>query len=146
MNWGHKIVIAFVLFGVFIITLVVICVREDFQLVSADYYQQELNFQEQIVQTQNVQDLEVKPELDYSEATRELKLIFPTALSQAIVEGEIKFFRPSNANQDFTTVLVLNREGKQTVDVNDHQRGLWMIKLSWTDDQKDYYMEEKIYL
>ena len=75
--------------------------RADFQLVSDDYYQQELNFQEQINQAQNVQALKVKPELDYSAATRELELIFPTILSQSILEGEVTFFRPFKFSSGF---------------------------------------------
>ena len=45
MNWGKSIVLAFVLFAVFIGVLVAVCVREDISLVSRNYYNEELDYQ-----------------------------------------------------------------------------------------------------
>ena len=55
MKW---VVAAFVFFGLFIGSLVVICVREDVNLVSKDYYQEELNHQDKIIRQQNAEQLE----------------------------------------------------------------------------------------
>ena len=48
MNFGSWITVAFVLFAGLIISLVVVCVRQDVSLVSADYYQQEIKYQSRI--------------------------------------------------------------------------------------------------
>ena len=146
MNWGHKIIIAFVLFGVFIITLVTICVRSDFYLVSPDYYQQELDYENRIIQTQNVMQLNEKPELQYVSDSRVLNIVFPKGLGNEMQRGEIYFFRPSNAGSDFSSPLKLDLNGSQTINLNSRPKGLWKIELRWKDGQKDYYMSEKIYL
>ena len=138
--------IAFILFGAFIITLVVVCVREDFYLVSSDYYQQELDYETQIIQAKNAQALVTQPELIYLADIRQLELNFPTELSRSLVEGEVFFYRPSNANQDFKTKLALDPNGRQKVDLTSREKGLWTVKLSWKDRQKEYYLERKIYL
>ena len=62
MKW---VISAFVLFGLFIGSLVVICVREDVNLVSKDYYQQELNHQAKIIQQENANQLAEKPQLAF---------------------------------------------------------------------------------
>ncbi len=146
MNWGHKIIIAFILFGTFIVTLVVVCVREDFQLVSSDYYQQTLDFENQIIRAKNAQDLAIQPELIYSKSPRQLELVFTLEVSESINEGDVTFFRPSNAAMDFNTQLTLDNNGRQTVDLTDHVGGLWKVKLSWRDSEQAYYIEQKIFL
>jgi len=146
MNWGHKILIAFILFGTLIITLVVISVRTDFHLVSADYYQQELDFETQLIQTRNTQALITQPEMAYSKENRQLQLIFPEEVSRLLKEGRVSFFRPSDADIDFETKLTLDASGQQKVDLSNHKKGLWRIELTWSDQLKEYYMEKKIYL
>ena len=42
MHYGKSIVVAFILFAMFIGTLVTVCIREDVNLVSPDYYEEEL--------------------------------------------------------------------------------------------------------
>lgn len=146
MNWGHKIVIAFILFGALIITLVVVSVRTDFHLVSADYYQRTLEFESHMSKAKNAQELSVQPELLYSSNPRKLELVFSKEVSQSIKEGNVTFFRPSNGNMDFNTELMLDINGRQTVDLVGRREGLWKVKLSWKDSQKEYYMEQRIYL
>jgi len=48
MNWGKGIAIALTLFIVFIATLVTIITRQKVDLVSDDYYSQEINYQQEI--------------------------------------------------------------------------------------------------
>ena len=44
MNWGTWIALSFVLFALFIGALVVVCVRQDINLVALDYYKQEIDY------------------------------------------------------------------------------------------------------
>lgn len=48
MNWGRGIALALALFIGFIATLVIILISQKVDLVSEDYYSQELNFQQEI--------------------------------------------------------------------------------------------------
>lgn len=61
MSIGHWIVVSFVLFAAFIGTLVAVCLREDISLVTKDYYQEELAYQDQIQRLNNVAELKEKP-------------------------------------------------------------------------------------
>jgi len=48
MNWGKGIAIALTVFVLFIATLVTIIIRQKVDLVSEDYYAQEINYQQEI--------------------------------------------------------------------------------------------------
>ena len=63
MDFGKWIVVAFVLFAVFIGTLVTVCVRQDISLVSKEYYKEELAYQDQIVRIANTEKLGLKPKI-----------------------------------------------------------------------------------
>ena len=60
MNWGKSIVLAFILFAVFIGVLVFVCVREDVSLVSKNYYKDDLEYQSQIDRVRNTDELAKK--------------------------------------------------------------------------------------
>lgn len=144
MNWGHKIILAFILFGVFIITLVVVCVRQDFHLVSQDYYQKELDYETEIIQTRNAMALPEQPQLILNDIPRQLDLVFPNGLHQGLLDGHVLFFRPSDAHQDFRKPIILDVTGRQAFDITGMEKGMWRIELSWRDGQRRYFLEKKI--
>jgi hypothetical protein len=142
MNWGKSIVVVFVLFALFIGTLVTVCVRQDVSLVAPDYYKQELVYQQRIDQQQNTAQLEAKPIIVV--ANNQLQVSF-VSLNQ-IEKGELKLFRPSDAQQDKVYELKSTTDLVQTFDVSAQQRGMYKARLSWTMDGKEYFMEETIYI
>jgi hypothetical protein len=142
MNWGKWIVVAFVVFALFIGTLVTICVRQDVSLVAPDYYKQELDYQHQIERSQNAAQLAAKPEIIIS--NNQLQVSFVN-FSQ-VEKGELKLFRPSDARLDKTFRLASTNNSTQTFDVSTQQRGMYKASLSWTMGGKEYFLEEVIYL
>ena len=48
MNWGNKIMLSFSVFVAIIITMVVVSMKQDVFLVSEDYYDKEVKYQNQI--------------------------------------------------------------------------------------------------
>jgi nitrogen fixation protein FixH len=96
MNWGKGIVIGMVLFMSFIVTLVVILMRQDVDMVSDDYYKKELAFNAQYDAQQNYEDASGRIELALSEDS--LFIHFPEELRQGNVLVELK--RPNNEKQD----------------------------------------------
>lgn len=61
MNWGKGITIALVLFIGFIVSLGVILMQQDVDLVAEDYYQQEIDYETQISAESNAKKLDDKP-------------------------------------------------------------------------------------
>jgi hypothetical protein len=142
MNWGKSIVVVFVLFALFIGTLVTICVRQDVSLVAPDYYKQELDFQKQIERSQNAAALSSKPEISVND--RQLQVSY--ANFSQIEKGEVKLFRPSDVKLDKTFSLHASDSSIQLFDITAQQRGMYKASMRWTMDGREYFVEETIYL
>lgn len=144
MNWGKSIVLAFVLFAGLIITMVVMSMQYDVNLVAPDYYEEELAYQDQIDRITNFENLENKPSLDKSDG--QIILTFPADLAGNINNGEILFFRPSDHKVDRKFALKLDSSNQQVFAASILSKGLWKAKLKWTAGTKEYYTEKTLVL
>lgn len=142
MNFGKWITVAFVLFAGLIISLVVVCVRQDVPLVSADYYQQEIAYQSRIDDITNAQVSANKVELQRLAGESKIVLSFGEGATAAT--GEIVMFRPSDARLDKKFDLALDDEGKFQLDTSSLKKGLWKMKISWQQGGKSYFEEKTI--
>jgi hypothetical protein len=146
MNWGNSIVLAFILFAAFIFTLVGICVNQEVSLVSENYYQQEIEFDQQIQRLANTNDLKDKPDINYSSSDTTLSIKFPDSILAKDVRGTIQMFRPSDAHLDVAYNLTLDPSGFQKVDLSSLRKGLWTCKFNWIYQGKEYFAEKNIVL
>jgi nitrogen fixation protein FixH len=145
MNWGHKITIVYLTFMAFTIGLVVICMKQkDLFLVSNNYYEEEIAYQDKIDKMHNFEKLQAKPEWQYDQGQQVLEFRFPEGFSWA--SGEIYFFRPSDANQDMKISIRPDGNGRQTVNTQNLSKGLWKVKLQWDEQGKAYYHEKVLVL
>jgi hypothetical protein len=140
MNWGYRIAIFFMAFVTFMLFMLYQCVQQNFDLVAEDYYAQEVVFQEQINQQNNVFKLDQKPSWDITEDN--FKLSFPNAFTK----GNIHFFRPSDKNLDFGETLKIDSLGQQQIALNKFKRGVYKVQLSWSDQKEAYYIEERVFI
>lgn len=140
MHFGKWIVVSFVLFALFIGTLVTLCVREDISLVSKEYYKEELAYQEQLQRLTNTEQLEHKPVIEL--AGGELKIAFWD--NAKIEKGEMKLFCPSNSSLD--KQFSLQSTNTQVFKMTSLKKGLYKVKLLWLMDGKEYYYEQEIFI
>jgi hypothetical protein len=143
MNWGHKIGLVYVGFVVFMLTLVVLCIKQpDINLVTDDYYQDELNYESKIQKMKNANNLTQKVDISFKDEVDSLSLNLTPASKGAI--GTVYFYRPSNPKMDFRIPVILDENGTQKIFTGNYSEGLWMVKVDWSKEGKDYYKEEKI--
>ncbi|MBX2963859.1 MAG: FixH family protein [Cyclobacteriaceae bacterium] len=143
MNWGKGIVVAFVLFAAFLAIMVTIMMRQDIGLVSKNYYAEDLAFQEQYERKQNTEQLAVKPEVLIEESMY-LKVLF---YSDKFVEGgELKIFRPSSDKLDQQIQLKASSDSVQVFTLQPLAQGTYRVKMTWTMDSKEYYIEKVIFI
>ena len=76
MNWGWKIAIGYSIFVAGILSLVVVAYRQTNDLVSADYYAQEIQFQQRIDARGNSLSLQTPFAFEWVEDGRSLLLHF----------------------------------------------------------------------
>src|SRR5215470_15811214 len=104
--WPYGIILTFVLFISGTIGLVVMACGQKSELVSPDYYEQEIRFQSQLDRAARARA--VAASVSYEPASRQIKIEFPADLAVKAPSGHVKLYRPSAANLDRQFELELN--------------------------------------
>ena len=143
MNFGGKIVILYLSFVALILTLVFNCYSMDVDLVSTDYYAQELNFQQKINATNNEKDL--KSSITHVINGKSIILSIDSALLSNDFNGTVTFFRPSDSKKDVSFKMNFTNN-EQVIYAKDLIHGAYKLQLSWTSNQKKYFKEDVIFI
>ncbi len=143
MNWGLRIILLYTAFVGGMLFLVYKCTQQSVDLVSTDYYAQELKFQDKIDRLNNSEKLDVKLAVVYSSEHSIIQIIFPESSTSKNTTGEIVLFRPDNSKLDFKIPIDIT-DGIQNISTEKLTKGLWRVKSSWSTNDTPYYQEEKI--
>lgn len=144
MNWGVKIFISFIVFGILMGILVTISFNQEINLVADDYYKQEIEYEAQMDKLRNTASLSNKPTLNYDADTGVLQINFPAELVSEFQSGEVHLFRPSDYKMDKKVRILLDENGNQSFDLNSLEKGLWEAKMTWKSGSREFYEEKKI--
>lgn len=137
MHFGHKIFLTFIAFAVMMGVLVYKSFQTDFELVSKNYYQEELEYQKVIDANQNREALQTPVRI---ERTAELvRVVLPAEMNDKELAGAIYFYCPANGKQDRSFPIQA-----VTTDIPLQQlvKGGYVVKTSWTADGKSYHQEQ----
>lgn len=142
MSWGIRITILYMSFVALIVTLVVLCFGQKVELVSKDYYKQELQYQDKINAINNANAL--TNSIEYSVNGNVIALKANPEFLQAGYKGEIYFFRPSDSDKDVKMELKFGANGEQLIQSDKLQHGIYNMQLSWQQGGKSYFKESVI--
>ena len=141
MSWGKGIVLVFIGFGLFIGVLVTVCMKQEMSLVSIDYYQQELDYQNQIDRIENASALNVLPALAI--VNDSLRLTYSDLRS--ITNGVLKLTRASSARHDVSFTIPAGKNAdKISFPLNNIPRGRYKGSFEWIMNGKEYYLDQPI--
>lgn len=141
MNWGKSIVLVFIAFALFIGVLVTVCMKQEVSLVAADYYQQELDYQNQIDRIENTASLKSRPLIGI--VADSLTLTYADMLS--VTSGVLKLTRASSSRYDVSFTMTGNGHGgKISFGLKDMPGGRYKGSFVWVMNGKEYYMEQPI--
>lgn len=135
MSWGNKLVIVFVAFAGLMGTLVYRSVTTKFDLVTKDYYKEELRYQEKIDGAANAASAG-NIRLKQDDATITIQL--PVSLQDKVAEGEAWFYCKTNAAKD-KKLAVKIENGSYTFDKSAFSKDVYELKLQLNIDGKKYY-------
>ena len=141
-SWGKGIFITYALFLVIILSVVVYLSSIDVNLVTEDYYEKELNHQDQIDKEARTSQLSEKLKITVTENLINLK--FPSLFKPYEISGLVQFYRPSDSQQDFSVNIELSDSLEQTISTASIQKGYWRIKVDWSVEEKDYFNEKLV--
>lgn len=142
LSWSTGIVIAMISFMIFILSFVYKAVALDeyqHELVSEDYYKDELHYQEEIDKMNN--SIALSKEVTLRNSKTGIHITFPDEIKQAKIKGMITFQRLSNEKLDFSEEIVLS-EHEQIIPAEKLVSGKWIIKIDWEDGKRKYLFKE----
>lgn len=143
--WPYAIIAAFVLFAGYIGYMVQQAMRTNVDLVSADYYQQELAYQQRMESVARTAALPAPVQVAYDAATQRITLELPADLAQQTVQGTLHFFRPSDQKLDFKLPFTpTGTPALQQLSTSKLQPGLWRLRVEFTAGGQQYFLEKEL--
>lgn len=139
LSWGIKITVLYAGFVILIVTMVGLTMREKVDLVSKDYYAQELSYQDKINKVNRANALE-QP-LTWEVQPGSVVLKFPGQFENGEILGSINFFRPSDASMDTTVHVSVDTTGAQIISTAKLNRGVYKMQVNWEANKQTYYNE-----
>ena len=139
INWGTGIAIFMAIYMLGIIGVVIFSFQSEVNLVTENYYQKELEYEDQIQRLNNANRLTMQPTIELNSAAEAILLTFPAGLDPD--QGSVLFFRPSDFTQDKKYKLNLDVQNTQVFDFADMAAGMWKVKLLWEEGDKSYFKE-----
>ena len=142
MNWGNKLLIVFALFAGMMSYMVYRCFNVPVDLVSNEYYKDEIAYQQVIDGTKNANALSTKISIQESQSSISIQL--PQEMRSKLIKGKILFYCPSNLENDKKVELSTDLNGKQDIDLKKITKGNYTVKIDWTDNNKLYHTEQPV--
>ena len=126
-------------FVLLIATMVSMSISQKVDLVSKDYYEQELQFQNKI----NLMDRTklLSEQLSWQVQNDELVLDFPDQFKGQQTSGKVFFFRPSDAVLDKNFELQTDTLNTKSMSIKKLKSGLYKIQINWEVENIQYYNE-----
>ena len=142
LSWGHKIAFVYIMFVAGIGFLVFKASSQKFDLVTKDYYDQELKYQQVIDQAANTAKLSTS--LVVEKTASELSISFPAEMKNKKKIIDFYLYYPADAKRDFRKSININ-DNTFKQPLPDAMKGKYELKLSWEVDGVNYYFEKKLF-
>ena len=135
MNWGVGIAIVYILFVLGMLTLVFKSRSQKIDLVTENYYQQELAYQEEIDAKQRVEDSGCMPVIQ--KKSNQYQIQIPGSKGNPI-QGSLLAYCPSNKKEDRLISLKPTNDGQWLLDLESLSPSQYILKLHWSTGGEIY--------
>ncbi len=143
-NWGTKLFVASGLFALLLIGFFYLMISQSYDLVERDYYPKALEYQQRIDATMNAGLLseDVKVEVDGDI----VRFTFQPFFDPEGLDGNIVFYRPSEAAKDISIPVEPDSSNEQVYPVMNLFKGKYMVKIDYSCEGKKYYQESALFI
>jgi hypothetical protein len=141
ISWGTKITFLYLGFVLLIVTLVWKSMNQDFDLVSKDYYNEELAYQ-QVINAGKNQALLSAPVIIQQDNGR-IVFDFPAEFEKVTLKANVHFYCRATTKWDKTYDFEIV-DGQYSIAATGLQPTYYVVKLKWEHNGKQYYQETPI--
>jgi len=142
MNWGQKMMTVFILFAAAMIYLAYRCMHVNTDLVTKEYYKDELKYQDLIDGTRTANALSGKIQIIQDEKAITVQL--PVEMKDEKVSGNIWFYCAADISKDRHIPIETNSEAMQRINKNRLLPGIYTVKFDWSSNKKNYHAEQPL--
>ena len=143
MNWGYKILFVYLSFITGILFLVFKSSSQKVDLVTADYYQKELKYEQKIDEAERAQSL--SSPLQYQVDGNRITIDFPGEMKGKLINAKTLLYYAADENRDSVYVLKTD-SAKLVINLATKDKGMYEIKMDWNVDSTRYYSEHKVFI
>ena len=108
-------------------------------MVTDNYYEKELKYQEQINRIERTNKLSKQPEIQYDGIM--IKIIYPNIPDKVSAKDFVLLYRPSDNSKDIKIPVNTDTSGIQVISAERLDRGIWRVQVNWTSSGSEYYTE-----
>ena len=143
LNWGHGLMIALGCFILFILSLIFIFPmgKQNAEMISNNYYEEELQYQDVIDAKNNAAKLEKTP--TYKSTTEGLLITFPETIKVDENVANFVLFRTEDSNLDVKKEVML-QHNIFLIPAKVISKGSYTLKLKWKENKKPYQVDYDI--
>lgn len=141
-NWGHGIALFFTIFVLTLGYFVWRSTQYDNSLVAADYYAQDLNYQQHY--NRLVNNRQLADDIRIQSNGSQLELVYPEGFNT--ISGEIHLFYVVADKADRRIPVQPGNGHLQVIQTGGLPAGKWRVKVNWEGDGIPYYREETLIL
>lgn len=140
--WPIGIALTLLIFVGFLVTAFFISRSVPINLVSNDYYQKGIAYQQQIDRMKRSRQVASRLGWQYDANRQVITISFPHNSPVGPVEGTISFYRPSDAGMDISVPIGIDENGTQHINVSSLEKGYWRVFIIWQQNNTEYYAEK----
>jgi hypothetical protein len=138
-GWGKGIAVVYIVFVTATLIMTYTMMTKKVDLVTDNYYEKEIKYQEQINKINNANKLSEALKLETVDGKIVVK--YPRI---GAVSGELDFYRPSDPAKDFKMQVQADKDNVQVIDGSKMTKGYWKVKIEWKSNGTYYYNEAQI--
>jgi hypothetical protein len=142
MNWGHKLLLVFLAFAAGMFYLVYRSMHVNYELVSKEYYKDEIHYQDVIDASKRADALSSKA--DISQSNHAIRLKLPSEMKAGNVSGSIWFYCANDETKDRHVSIQLDDQAAQVISKQKFLPGNYVVKVDWQSNNVRYHAEEPL--
>lgn len=145
ISWGHGVVIALGCFMLFILGMIFLFPinKQNAELITDDYYEEELHYQKVIDAKGKADSLENKPAIELATA-KGIVINFPEEFSNANTKFDFYLYHQADKNLDIRKEFTLDANNQMTIPNVLLKKGNYVLKVHWVTNKIEYQRDFEI--
>ncbi len=143
LHWGHGLAIALGCFMIFILFLIFVFPmgKQNSEMISNNYYEEELEYQKVINAKKNAAELENQP--TYQVTSEGIQITFPKDAKPDGNKANFILFRTDDSNLDVKKEVTIS-QNYFIIPKKVSTKGSYTLKLKWTENKIPYQIDYDI--